>query len=69
MSASNIRKAFLRFQIFKKIFYFLGDLPYFCQTLALVLRLRVDFVLPLSQQEEQEEEEQPLTKIYQKGVY
>ena len=45
----------------------------FCQTLGLVLRLRVDFVLPLSQeqqeQEEQEQEEQPLTKIYQKGVY
>ena len=36
----------------------------FCQTLGLVLRLRVDFVLPLSQQqqEEEEEEEQPLTK-------
>ena len=48
---------------------------FYCQTLGLVLRLRVDFVLPLSQeqqkeqQEEQEQEEQPLTKIYQKGVY
>ena len=43
---------------------------FFCQTLGLVLRLRVDFVLPLSQEQEQEqEEEQPLTKIYQKGVY
>ena len=31
----------------------------FCQTLGLVLRLRVDFVLPLSQQQEEEE---PLTK-------
>ena len=44
----------------------------FCQTLGLVLRLRVDFVLPLSQEQEQEEEEEeqePLTKIYQKGVY
>ena len=46
----------------------------FCQTLGLVLRLRVDFVLTLSQQEQQEqqeeeEQEQPLTKIYQKGVY
>ena len=47
----------------------------YCQTLGLVLRLRVDFVSPLSQQEEQEQEEQeeqeeqPLTKIYQKGVY
>ena len=44
----------------------------FCQTLGLALRLRVDFVLPLSQEEqeqEQEQEEQPLTKIYQKGVY
>ena len=43
----------------------------FCQTLGLVLRLRVDFVLPLSQEQEeqQQEEEQPLTKIYQLGVY
>ena len=42
----------------------------FCQTLGLVLRLRVDFVLPLSQQQEQQQEqEQPLTKIYQLGVY
>ena len=29
-----------------------------CQTLGLVLRLRVDFVLPLSQQEEEQEEEE-----------
>ena len=48
---------------------------YFCQTLGLILRLRVDFVLPLSQEEEQEEQEQeqeqeqPPTKIYQMGVY
>ena len=47
----------------------------YCQTLCLVLRLRVDFVLPLSQEQqeereqEQEQEEQPLTKIYQKGMY
>ena len=49
----------------------------YCQTLGLVLRLRVDFVLPLSQeqqeqeeeQEEQEEQEEPLTKIYQWGLY
>ena len=42
----------------------------FCQTLGLVLRLRVDFVLPLSQeQQEEEEEEEPPTKIYQWGVY
>ena len=44
----------------------------FCQTLGLVLRLRVDFVLPLSQEQqkqEEQEEEQPLNKIYQKGVY
>ena len=51
-----------------------GGIAY-CQTLGLVLRLRVDFVLPLSQEQqeeqeqEQEQEEQPLTKIYQKGVY
>ena len=31
---------------------------YFCQTPGLVLRLGVDFVLPLSQQQEQEEEEE-----------
>ena len=42
---------------------------HFCQTLGLVLRLRVDFVLPLSQeQEEEQQQQQPLTKIYQKGV-
>ena len=46
----------------------------FCQTLGLVLRLRVDFVVPLSQeqqeqQEQEEEEQEPLTKIYQWGVY
>ena len=35
-----------------------------CQTLGLVLRLRVDFVLPLSQQQQEEEEQEPLTKIY-----
>ena len=39
----------------------------FCQTLGLILRLRVDFVLPLSQEEE-EEQQQPPTKIYQWGV-
>ena len=43
---------------------------YFCQTLGLVLRLRVDFVLPLSQeeeQEEQEEEEEPTPKFIRRG--
>ena len=48
-------------------------LKLFCQTLGLVLRLRVEFVLPLSQEEQEEEEqaqeEVPPTKIYQKGVY
>ena len=44
-----------------------GRIIYFCQTQGLVLRLRVDFVLPLSQ--EQDEEEEPPTKIYQMGVY
>ena len=55
------------------IYYNVSDPYEFCQTLGLVLRLRVDFVLPLSQQEQEEQEEQqeeqPLTKIYQKGVY
>ena len=41
----------------------------FCQTLGLVLRLRVDFVLPLSQEEEEQEEQEPPTKIYQMAVY
>ena len=52
-------------------FLYLARKFFFCQTLGLVLRLRVDFVLPLSQQEQEEEQEQeqPLTKIYQKGVY
>ena len=38
----------------------------FCQTLGLVLRLRADFVLPLSQEQEEQEQEQqePPTKIY-----
>ena len=30
-----------------------------CQNLGLVLRLRVDFVLPLSQEQEEEEEQPP----------
>ena len=38
------------------------DMNYYCQTSDLGLRLEVDFVFPLSQQEQQEEE-QPLTKI------
>ena len=35
----------------------------FCQTLGLVLRLRVDFVLFLSQEEEQQEKEPPPKSI------
>ena len=34
-----------------------------CQTSDLGLRLEVDFVFPLSQEEEQGEEQEPLTKI------
>ena len=34
----------------------------YCQTLGLVLRLRVDFVLPLSQEEEQEPPHQNLSE-------
>ena len=34
----------------------------YCQTLVLVLRLGVDFVLPLSQEEQEQEEEQPPPK-------
>ena len=55
--------------------YTISLIPYsiflniYCQTLGLVLRLRVDFVLPLSQEQEEQDEEQALTKIYQKGVY
>ena len=30
----------------------------FCQTLGLVLRLRVDFVLPLSQEQQQQQQQQ-----------
>ena len=45
----------------------------YCQTPGFGLRLGVDFGLPLSQeeqeQEQEEQEEQPLTKIYQQGVY
>ena len=44
----------------------------FCQTLGLVLRLRVDFVLLLSKEEqeeeqEQEEEEEPPLKSFKRG--
>ena len=53
--------------------YFINSifLNIYCQTLGLVLRLRVDFVLPLSQEQEEQQEEQqePPTKIYQMGVY
>ena len=42
------------------------NLPYYfkyCQTLGLVLRLRVDFVLPMSQeQKEEQQQEQPTPK-------
>ena len=38
----------------------------YCQTLGLVLRLRVDFVLPLSKEEE-EQEEQPSPKSIRRG--
>ena len=50
---------------------FISVLCFCCQTLGLVLRLRVDFVLPLSQEEEEEqqEEQEPTTKIYQMGAY
>ena len=37
---------------------------HFCQTSDLGLRLEVDFVFPLSQEEQQQEQEEPLTKIY-----
>ena len=42
---------------------------YFCQTVGLVFRLRVDFVLPLSQEQQQEEqeEEQPSPKSIRRG--
>ena len=40
----------------------------FCQTSDLGLRLEVDFVFPLSQEQE-EQEQQPLTKIYRKDTY
>ena len=36
----------------------------YCQTSDLGLRLEVDFVFPLSQQEEEQEEQEPLSKIY-----
>ena len=36
--------------------------PFYCQTSDLGLRLEVDFVFPLSQQQQLQQE--PLTKIY-----
>ena len=54
---------------------FMGELlsrhykdAYNCQTSDLGLRLEVDFVFPLSQ-EEQQQEEQPLTKICRMDTY
>ena len=40
---------------------------HYCQTLGLVLRLRVDFVLPLSQEQQQQEQEQPSPKSISGG--
>ena len=41
----------------------------YCQTLGLVLRLRVDFVLPLSQEQQQEEQQQdPNQNLSEGGV-
>ena len=36
---------------------------HFCQTSVKVLRLEVDFVLPLSQEEEEEQQQQPPPNI------
>ena len=51
--------------------YFINSifLNIYCQTLGLVLRLRVDFVLPLSQeeQEQEQEEEEPPPKSIRRG--
>ena len=50
--------------MFTKLFSYpnsFSDPKFFFQTLGLVLRLRVDFVLPLSQQQQQQEEEQQPT--------
>ena len=41
---------------------------HYCQTPGQVFRLGVDFVLLLSLEEQEQEEQEPLTKIYQKGV-
>ena len=41
----------------------------FCQTSDLDLRLEVDFVVPLSQEEQEEQEKEPLTKIYRTYMY
>ena len=57
------------FKLFEDQGFRCGDISkQYCQTLGLVLKLRVNFVLPLSQEEKQEEQEQeqeqPLTEIY-----
>ena len=44
-------------------------LSLYCQTSDLGLRLEVDFVSPLSQEEEEEQQLQPLTKIYRTDKY
>ena len=50
-------------ELFKIISSYEAKFQY-CQTSDLGLRLEVDFVFPLSQEEQQQEEEEPLTKIY-----
>ena len=47
-----------------KMIWYLGHTNLYCQTPDYVFRLGVDFVLPLSQQQQE-----PLTEIYQNGVY
>ena len=39
--------------------------PLFCQTPVLVLRLGVDFILPLSQEEQKEHEQEQQEQVYQ----
>ena len=62
MQTNVIKQLLIRFNSLKCPNSYFQD---FCQTSDLGLRLEVDFVFHLSQEQQQEQQEQqPLTKIY-----
>ena len=63
-SVSKIDRLKVSSPVDVKSYFITFYVKFYRQTLGKVFRLRVDFVLPLSQKQQE-----PLTKIYQKGVY